>query len=72
MGDWVGNHPFKMSLLVSIFISGFAMLFHNICVKPTDLASLLLWIPLYVSPTFAIAGLSYLSEKKEVRNNGNN
>lgn len=56
-------NPFKGSLIVSIIIIIFGALIHYTSVKPNNWGAFLLWIPVYISPMWALAGASWVSER---------
>ena len=60
-------NPFKGALICSIVVVVCALIFHGINVTPNNWGLVALWLPVYISPFWAGAGVSYLSEwrKKE-------
>lgn len=63
--SWFENHPFKMALICSVVIGSYCFLFHGIKVLPHDWGAVAMWIPVYISPLWAVAGASSLSERRK-------
>jgi len=59
------NKIFRSALVVSFIVGAYAIGFHSYHNIPNDWGAFLLWIPLYISPIWALAGASYLSERGE-------
>jgi len=59
------NKLFRGALICSAVVVGFGLLFHYLTVKPNDWGAVALWIPLYISPIWGIAGFSYLTERRK-------
>lgn len=62
--EWVERNPFRMALIVSVFLSFCALLFHNFTVKSHEWGKVFMWIPLIWVIIYSISFLSYKSEKK--------
>ncbi len=61
---WVEEHPFKMSLIVGLFILTFAMLYHYKKVVPNNWGDFALWSLLCFLLPLMVAALSWISEKR--------
>jgi len=56
-------NPFKGALICSIVVVAFGLIYHARTVIPNNFPLVILWLPVYISPLWGIAGISYLSEK---------
>jgi len=61
---------FKSAIIVSLVIATYAVCFHAITVNPNDWNAVALWLPVYISPIWGIAGASWYSERRHI--DGNN
>jgi len=59
------NRTLKGALICSLVVVAFGILFHYYNVTPNDWKAVTLWLPVYISPIWAIAGISMLSERKK-------
>ena len=57
------NKIFKSALIASLIVAVYGLLFHFYNVNPHDWEAVAMWLPVYVSPIWGIAGYSYLSER---------
>ena len=51
------------ALICSLVVGAFAFAFHGLTVAPHDWSAVFMWLPLYISPVWGIAGVSYLTER---------
>ena len=58
------NKLFKGALISSSIVISFATFFHYYNVNPNDWEAFFMWLPIYISPIWSIAGASYLSERR--------
>ncbi len=56
---------FRGALICSLVVAGFGVLFHYYNVTPNDWAAVAMWIPIYISPIWGIAGWSHFSNRKK-------
>ncbi len=63
------NKTIKGALFCSAFVAGYGLLFHYLKVIPNDWVSVIMWLPFYISPIWAVAGYSLFTERG--KNNGN-
>jgi len=59
------NKLIKGSLICSLVVIAYGLLFHFYNVTPNDWQAVALWMPLYISPIWGIAGYSYLSDRSK-------
>ena len=59
------NKIIKGALISSIIVVGFGISFHGLAVTPHDWSAVALWLPIYISPLWGIAGVSYLTERSK-------
>jgi len=57
------NKLLRGALICSIVVAGYGLLFHFINVNPHDWGAVAMWLPVYISPIWGTAGISYLSER---------
>ena len=55
---------FKSAGVVSIIIGAYAIFFHAINVSPNNWNAMAIWLPIYISPIWGIAGASWYSERR--------
>ena len=53
----------RSALICSLVVGAYAIAFHGINVIPNNWGSVFMWLPIYVSPIWGIAGVSYLTER---------
>ena len=63
------NKVFREALICSLVVMTYGILFHYYTVTPNDWEAVVMWLPVYISPIWGIAGL--LIYQRGVRNNGN-
>ena len=51
------------ALICSLIVTIYGFLFHGYNVSPHDWAVVFMWMPVYISPIWVIAGFSWLSER---------
>ncbi len=61
---------FRGALIASLIVVAYGLLFHNYHNIPHDWQAAVMWLPLYISPIWGLAGASWLSERED--KNGNN
>ncbi|GBE19307.1 hypothetical protein BMS3Abin17_00030 [archaeon BMS3Abin17] len=59
------NKLFKGALVSSLIVLSFATFWNYYNVSPNDWSALFMWLPVYISPIWSIAGASYLSERRK-------
>ncbi len=59
------NKLFKGALISSLVILAFGVLFHYYNVTPNNWTAVAIWLPIYISPIWGIAGASWLSERSK-------
>jgi len=59
------NKIFKGAFICSIVVVAFGILFHYYNVTPHNWKAVALWLPIYISPVWGVAGISWLSERGE-------
>ena len=57
------NKVFRSALIASLIVVTYGLMYHGSNVSPTNWAAAIMWLPLYISPLWAIAGASYYSER---------
>ncbi len=55
------------AIISSLVVSCGALLFHALTVTPHDWGAVFMWLPVYVSPIWIIAGASSLSERRKTK-----
>jgi len=53
------------ALICSLVVGAFAFIFHGYTVSPNNFGAVCLWLPLYISPIWGVAGISHLSERRK-------
>lgn len=57
------NKTIKGALICSLVVATFGLLFHFYNVTPHDWGAVAMWLPIYISPVWGVAGYSYLTER---------
>jgi hypothetical protein len=63
------NKVFKHALIASLIVVTYGLCWHSLKVTPNDFQSAIMWLPLYISPIWGIAGASYFSERRKKHSN---
>ena len=61
----INYNPFKGALICSLVVIAFGLLYHGIKVNPYNWVLVALWLPVYISPLWVGASVSYLSERRK-------
>ena len=59
------NKLLKGTLICSLVVITYGILFHYYNVAYHDWKAVALWLPIYISPIWGIAGVSWLSERSK-------
>jgi len=57
------NKLLKSTLIASLIVVTYGILFHFYNVNPHNWKAVAMWLPVYISPIWGAAGYSYLSER---------
>jgi len=58
-------NPFKGALICSLVVVAYGLIYHGIKVTPNNWGLVALWLPVYISPFWAGACVSYRSERRK-------
>jgi len=59
------NKTIRGAFICSLVVVAFGSLFHYYNVSPQDWGAVALWLPVYVSPIWGVAGYSVFSERSK-------
>ncbi len=59
------KHFFRGAIITSVVVVLFGMMFHYYNVTPHDWGAVALWLPVYISPIWAISGFSWFTQRKD-------
>lgn len=64
---WVTKHPFWMSMIVSVIVSLFGIMFHYLHNKPHDWEAVFMWLPVLWFLVFLVPILNWIYEIWQTR-----